>query len=82
MITRPPGRRSWSGPEFGSLDRQLYRGAVMLPGAMILVSPAPDCDVSKLLRMATRAVKDAGVKLTKICVVFFQPADSDLQIID
>lgn len=60
-----------------------YTGApVMLPGAMILVSPAPDCDVSKLLRMATRAVKDAGVKLTKICVVFFQPSDSDLQVID
>ncbi|WP_050031206.1 hypothetical protein [Verrucomicrobium sp. BvORR034] len=51
-----------------------YSGApVMLPGAMILVSPAPDCDVSKLLRLATRSVKDAGAKLTKICVVFFNP---------
>lgn len=55
---------------------------VMLPGAMILVSPAPDCDVSKLLRLASRSVKDVGVKLTKICVVFFQPSDSDLQLID
>ena len=53
---------------------------VMLPGAMILVSPAPDCDVSKLLRQATRSIRDAGVKLTKICVVYFQPSDSDLQI--